>query len=110
MTAEIHRLQEHMQNHPRNMRSKVVLKEKIDKRKKYLKRLRTWDYKRFEWILEKLNLIYKPSPEYVKLYFLFLCTRVFNVLLDVRMRNSGKNYFPHRPEIFYFWHALYAQK
>ncbi|XP_033212241.1 28S ribosomal protein S15, mitochondrial [Belonocnema kinseyi] len=67
MTTEIHRMQDHMQRHPRNIKCKVLLKEKIDKRKKYLKRLRTWDYKRFEWILEKLNLIYKPPPE--KFYF-----------------------------------------
>ena len=63
MTSEIHRLQKHMQEHPRNLKCKVVLKEKIDRRKMYLKKLRTWDYKRFEWILEKLNLIYKPPPE-----------------------------------------------
>lgn len=34
----------------------------IDKRKKQLKYLRRWDYKRYEWLLENLNIIYKPSP------------------------------------------------
>ncbi|XP_043464707.1 28S ribosomal protein S15, mitochondrial [Leptopilina heterotoma] len=63
LTADIHYLQEHMKNNPRNRRCKVALKEKIDKRKKFLKKLRSWDYKRFEWILEKLNLVYKPQPE-----------------------------------------------
>lgn len=63
MTADIHYLQEYMKNNPRNKKAKVALKEKIDKRKKYLSKLRVWDYKRFEWILEKLNLVYKPRPE-----------------------------------------------
>lgn len=63
LTADIHYLQEYMKNNPRNKKAKVALKEKIDKRKKYLSKLRVWDYKRFEWILEKLNLVYKPRPE-----------------------------------------------
>ena len=29
-----------------------------------LERLREQDYKRYEWILEKLNLFYKPVPVY----------------------------------------------
>lgn len=63
MTTEIHHMQDIIKTHPRNKKLKVQLKEKIEKRKKYLKRLRMWDYKRFEWVLEKLNLIYKPPPE-----------------------------------------------
>lgn len=43
---------------------KVQLKELIDKRKKFLTKLRRWDYKRFEWILEKLDLEYKAYPSY----------------------------------------------
>lgn len=35
----------------------------IDKRKKYLGHMRVYDYKRFEWTLEKLDLLYRPEPE-----------------------------------------------
>lgn len=62
MTARIRHLQEYMEKHPRNVRSKVYLKELIDKRKRFLRYLRGWDYKRFEWALEKLDLVYKPYP------------------------------------------------
>ncbi|KAH8410892.1 hypothetical protein KR222_007170 [Zaprionus bogoriensis] len=62
MTANIRRYQEHMEAHPRDKMIKVRLKELIDKRKKFLKYLRRWDYPRFEWILEKLDLVYKPPP------------------------------------------------
>lgn len=62
MTARIRHLQEYMEKHPRNKRSKVYLKELIDKRKRFLRYLRGWDYKRFEWALEKLDIVYKPYP------------------------------------------------
>lgn len=62
MTARIRHLQEYMEKHPRNTRAKVYLKELIDKRKRFLRYLRRWDYKRFEWALEKLDLVYKPYP------------------------------------------------
>lgn len=62
MTARIRHLQEYMAVHPRNVRAKVYLKELIDKRKRFLRYLRGWDYKRFEWALEKLDLVYKPYP------------------------------------------------
>ncbi|KAH8275533.1 hypothetical protein KR026_009754 [Drosophila bipectinata] len=64
MTALIRRYQERMESHPRDKMIKVRLKELIDKRKKFLKYLRRWDYARFEWILEKLDLVYKPPPEH----------------------------------------------
>jgi small subunit ribosomal protein S15 len=62
MTVSIRNLQDYMDKFPRNKRAKVELKELIDKRKKFLKYLRRWDYKRFEWVLEKLDLVYKPPP------------------------------------------------
>lgn len=37
--------------------------ELIDRRKQLLKFLRQYDYKKFEWILEKLNIEYKGHPE-----------------------------------------------
>ncbi|XP_011314420.1 28S ribosomal protein S15, mitochondrial [Fopius arisanus] len=63
MTSEIRHLQKMQEIHPRNKKTKVFLKELIEKRKKYLGDLRRWDYKRFEWVLEKLNIVYKPFPE-----------------------------------------------
>lgn len=62
MTAKIRHMQEYMEKHPRNLRTKGYLKELIDKRKRFLRYLRRWDYKRFEWALEKLDLVYKPYP------------------------------------------------
>lgn len=62
MTVAIRRMQEQLDNYPRNTKLKVALKELIDKRKKFLKYLRRWDYRRFEWMLEKLDLVYKPPP------------------------------------------------
>ncbi|XP_043524850.1 28S ribosomal protein S15, mitochondrial [Frieseomelitta varia] len=63
MTTEIQYLQRHIAEQRRNIKFKVFLKELIDKRKKFLKYMRRWDYKRFEWILERLNLIYVPQPK-----------------------------------------------
>ncbi|XP_018315855.1 28S ribosomal protein S15, mitochondrial [Mycetomoellerius zeteki] len=63
MTNDIYQLQEYLTEYPKNMKMKVQLLETIAKRKKMLKFLRQCDYRRFEWILEKLNLVYKPVPE-----------------------------------------------
>lgn len=56
-------MQEHQARFPRNMALKCILKELIDKRKKYLRILRIWDYKRFEWLIEQLDIVYRPYPE-----------------------------------------------
>ncbi|XP_012530728.1 28S ribosomal protein S15, mitochondrial [Monomorium pharaonis] len=63
MTSDIHQLQEYLTEYPKNTTVKVKLLETIAKRRKLLKFLRRWDYRRFEWILERLNLVYKPTPE-----------------------------------------------
>lgn len=62
MTAQIRSLQEVMEKFPRQSAAKVHLKELIDKRKRFMRYLRRWDYRRFEYILEKLDLVYKPYP------------------------------------------------
>jgi Ribosomal protein S15P/S13E len=62
MTAEIRNMQQIMEQSPKDKRLKVKLKELIECRKKWLKFLRKWDYRRFEWLLEKLDLVYKPPP------------------------------------------------
>ncbi|XP_038217407.1 28S ribosomal protein S15, mitochondrial [Zerene cesonia] len=63
MTGHIRCLQETMEEHPRNIKVKQTVQEMIDKRKKLLKFLRQYDYKKFEWLLEKLNIQYKGHPE-----------------------------------------------
>ncbi|CAH1390807.1 unnamed protein product [Nezara viridula] len=62
MTADIRDMQRFVETFPHDKRTRVRLKETIDKRKRLLKRLRTWDYKCFEYVIEKLDLIYKPYP------------------------------------------------
>lgn len=52
-----------LKKHPRNGRLKVHLKELIEKRFSFLSHLRRWDYQKFEWILEKCEIAYKPFPE-----------------------------------------------
>jgi len=63
MTSRIRAMQEYMEQYPRNAKEKVKLKEMIDKRKKYLRFMRIWDYKKFEWLIEKLDILYRPYPE-----------------------------------------------
>ncbi|XP_053995500.1 28S ribosomal protein S15, mitochondrial [Hylaeus anthracinus] len=62
MTSEILYFQQFMKEYPRNVIMKVYLKELIDKRRKFLNDLRKWDYKRFEWVLERMNLVFKATP------------------------------------------------
>ena len=46
----------------RNRAAEHVLKIKVDHRRVLLRRLREEDYKKFEWLLEKLGIVYKPRP------------------------------------------------
>lgn len=63
MTVRIRNLQQIVLRQSHNGQLIEQLKHLIDKRKKFLKYLRRWDYRRFEWILEKLDLKYVPEPE-----------------------------------------------
>ncbi|CAK1541678.1 unnamed protein product [Leptosia nina] len=63
ITGHIRCLQETMELHPKNVNTKKLVQELIDRRKKLLKFLRQYDYKKFEWLLEKLNIEYKGHPE-----------------------------------------------
>ncbi|CAH2052209.1 unnamed protein product, partial [Iphiclides podalirius] len=63
LTGTIRRLQDSMEKFPKNAKSKQLVQELIDRRKKLLKFLRQYDYKKFEWLLEKLNIEYKGHPE-----------------------------------------------
>lgn len=40
---------------------KKMAKEFVDKRKKYLNKLRHVDYKRFEWLIDVLGIMFKPN-------------------------------------------------
>lgn len=62
MTGRIRYLQERCAENPKEKKQFVICKELIERRMKLLKILRRWDYRRFEWLLEKLDLIYKPQP------------------------------------------------
>jgi len=46
----------------KNQPVKHILTHKITSRRKKLARLREQDYKKYEWLLEKLNILYKPMP------------------------------------------------
>lgn len=48
------------------VRQRVTLDETIARRKKLLKHLRRMDYKRFEWLINKLDILYRPPPRYVR--------------------------------------------
>lgn len=41
-------------------KNKSILLEAVNRRSRYLRRLREWDYNKFCWVLEKLNLDYVP--------------------------------------------------
>jgi hypothetical protein len=45
--------------------NKKRAKELVERRKKLLTWLRAADYKKFEWILDVLSIIYKPKSLYV---------------------------------------------
>ncbi|KAL0818328.1 hypothetical protein ABMA28_008810 [Loxostege sticticalis] len=63
ITGHIRCLQLTMEKYPKNVKAKQTCQELIDRRKQLLKFLRQYDYKKFEWILEKLNIEYKGHPE-----------------------------------------------
>lgn len=46
----------------KNQPMKHSLTHRVSARRELLRRLREQDYKRYEWLLEKLNLLYKPMP------------------------------------------------
>ncbi|XP_014258802.1 28S ribosomal protein S15, mitochondrial [Cimex lectularius] len=63
MTANIRDMQKYVELRPHDKRTKVRLKELVDKRKSLLKEIRQIDYKLFEWLLEKMNIQYKSFPD-----------------------------------------------
>ncbi|KAK6187937.1 hypothetical protein SNE40_005855 [Patella caerulea] len=66
LTVEIRSLIAHCLQFRSDKRSKSILVEKIQKRKKYMKFLRREDYERFEWLLDELKIKYIPPPAYYK--------------------------------------------
>lgn len=64
MTARIRYLQNVVNTSKCRGKILVFTKQLIDRRYMVLRRLRNWDYKRFEWILEKLDIEFKPRPQH----------------------------------------------
>nr|CAG4648054.1 EOG090X09BQ [Moina brachiata]SVE93118.1 EOG090X09BQ [Moina brachiata] len=62
LTISIRNQQGYLKDHRTNTNTRVSCKEDIERRKSLLKHLRKYDYKRFEWLLEKLDLVYHPLP------------------------------------------------
>lgn len=62
LTTDIRNIQKHISKHKTDRVSRHFLKEMIEQRKSFLKHLRHMDYKRFEWVLEKLDLVYHANP------------------------------------------------
>ena len=63
LTIKLRNQQRHVKDCKRDVISRVMCKENIEKRNALLKHLRKMDYKRFEWLLEKLDLVYHPIPK-----------------------------------------------
>jgi len=64
-TWKIRNMQDLFKTKPRALRNpnlRANTKELIDKRRKWLLNMRHQDYKRFEWIIEVLGIIYKIDP------------------------------------------------
>nr|CAG4642636.1 EOG090X09BQ [Evadne anonyx] len=64
LTIRIRNLQKHFSVYKYDKVAKVGLKEKIEQRNCMLRQLRRMDYKRYEWLMEKLDLVFyaKPNP------------------------------------------------
>lgn len=62
LTVKIRNLQRATFQWKKNTQERVRLLELIDRRKKLLKNLRRMDYRCFEWLLEELNILYRPFP------------------------------------------------
>lgn len=62
LTIRIRNGQKFMFKHKKDVFYNHRLKEAVEKRKKLLLNLRKMDYKKFEWVLEKLDLIYQSIP------------------------------------------------
>lgn len=81
MTLTIRNLQKEVFKCKKNILQRCYLQELIDRRKKMLKHLRRMDYKRFEWLIGELNIIYRPPPRYYR-----WVTRKASLKKLVRMR------------------------
>lgn len=61
-TATVRNLMEHFHNNRRDKKTRMFLKELVESRNRKLGDLRKYDYKKFEWLLDKLDLYYRPKP------------------------------------------------
>ncbi|KAG0712143.1 28S ribosomal protein S15, mitochondrial [Chionoecetes opilio] len=75
------------------VRQRVTLQETIAYRKKLLKHLRRMDYKKFEWVIAKLGILYRPPPRYVR-----FVTR--KISLRKLVRHYGQDLRRERLEVY----------
>ncbi|XP_071514111.1 small ribosomal subunit protein uS15m-like [Panulirus ornatus] len=66
LTVKIRNLQRITYITKKRTLERVQLEKIIDRRKKLLKNLRRVDYKRFEWLIEELGILYRPPPRYYR--------------------------------------------
>ncbi|XP_041354970.1 28S ribosomal protein S15, mitochondrial-like [Gigantopelta aegis] len=64
LTVDIRNMIQHCLHFNRDKRSKAVLVEKIQRRKKMMKYLRRQDYEHFQWLLRELKIKYVLPPAY----------------------------------------------
>jgi ribosomal protein S15P/S13E len=57
-------------------------KELVEKRKKWLNHLRHVDYKRFEWLLETLGIMFRPNAQFEKIHRKESVTKLTDMLCE----------------------------
>lgn len=62
LTARIRFLQQLLEKDPYNKPKRKLANELVQKRYSFLLKLRRSDFKKFEWVLEQLNITFKPLP------------------------------------------------
>nr|CAG4647207.1 EOG090X09BQ [Megafenestra aurita]SVE92504.1 EOG090X09BQ [Megafenestra aurita] len=91
LTIDIRNQQRHLKECTGDKFSRVRCKENIERRNSLLKHLRRMDYKRFEWLLEKLDIVYHPHPNpivpvtrkgAIKKVTTFYCDKIRNEKLE----------------------------
>lgn len=71
LTAKIRFYQVVLMEDPTKRKLVAKVKELIDKRYKMLNCVRRSDYRKFEWILEQLNICYQPNAMYVQFCYIY---------------------------------------
>lgn len=63
----------------------------VEKRKKWLNHLRHIDYKRFEWLIETLSILFKPNAKFEKIHRKESVTKLTDMLCEeIKSRKLGE--------------------